>query len=92
MLTSLVSLSPFNLEADQHLCLGSNLYNFQITARDVKVKNIKGWMNKGVATPTVVTFSRHVVDLQPIQNGFLYFFSINRTVTICFVSPKCRNS
>ena len=32
-------------------------------------------MNKGVATPTVVTFNRHVVDLQPIQNGFLHFSS-----------------
>ena len=30
-------------------------------------------MNKGVATPTVVTFNRHVVDLQPIQNGIRLF-------------------
>ena len=62
----------------------TELMSFFYLSKPKKLKISKKRMNKGVATQTVKTCGRRVVDLQPIQNGFLYFSSICFSLRLFF--------
>ena len=65
-------------------CLRNNLYNSQITARDVIVTDIEEADEQRCSVSDGKTFGRRVVDLWPIQNGFLHFSSVCSSFRLFF--------